>query len=787
MSEERKSLSLPANSVVGRYQLRQVNGCWGFYLTYLAEENGTGRRVLVHELVPEELVERAEDGSIHGKTGRDKESFAWARMRFLREGRALAACSHPSIQKTLDVIEANGTAYWVTPTDEPRTLKGWKEQLGHPPTEEELRTLLRPLLAALQQLHGAGLHHLNLKLDSIQVTPDGAPVLVHFAGARQDIARHSHEAGAVTPGYSPIEQYDDAKPEGPWTDIYSLAAVLHRLITGQLPPEATTRLTSDPYQKLTARFAGKYHAEFLSPIDAALAVDSNARPQSIEGWRKMLGISAGETSGRHPKPVLAPVCAAILLAVIAAGGWCLFRPKPTPSIKKDLVKEDQNQQDKEAEQKKAEEEKKLDEEKKAEEAKTAEEKRKSEEQKLAEAEKKAKEENKAAEKAAEDKAATAKEADAVAKEKEEAARTAEEKAEGEEGNAAQAARKVDEAKGAAKKRAAEKAAADASEKAAEARREAGRAATESAAANVAAKQAELDGASAEKTAAEKDLVQKSIELQIAGVAADPQSAETKAATDQATAAKASAERTLTERTAAEKEAADQLAAAIAAQKSLGAKKVSNDNPSTEKSPAEKAAEEEAAEKAAAEKAAADKAAAEKAAAVKAAAEMAAKKVAEEKAAAEKSATDKIASDKAAADKAAAEKAAKLARKQQDNSSLNQNDPPPLPPSGPAGQVGSGLGGVWETTQKDANGKPLKRLIIYPDAQFQLSNDSGAVTGVIQAKLGVIKLRPDGGSDVLSSSFTYKSMSVIETDGALGKLEWTRVSANTPDRGPQKGK
>jgi hypothetical protein len=104
-----------------------------------------------------------------------------------------------------------------------------------------------------------------------------------------------------------------------------------------------------------------------------------------------------------------------------------------------------------------------------------------------------------------------------------------------------------------------------------------------------------------------------------------------------------------------------------------------------------------------------------------------------------------------------------------------------------GQVGSGLGGVWESNQKDASGKPLKRLIIYPDTHFELTADSGKITGVIRAKLGIISMEPDGSRDALSSTFVYKNMSTIATDGFLGKLEWTRVSANAPDREAQKGR
>ena len=237
MNKEREALALPADTQVGRYRLRRVQATWGFYLTYLAEEIGSSREVFVHELLPEEMVRRAVDGTVQNRTDEEGEHLAWARESFVREGRGLAACAHPGVQRIREVIEANGTAYWVTPVEEARHFKRWLQDLGRAPTEEELRRLLAVLLPALRQVHAAGLHHLNLKPETIQITANDQPVLVHFAGARQAIAQHSHDASAVTTGYSPIEQYDgDGKDEGAWTDIYSLAAVFYRALTGAAPP-----------------------------------------------------------------------------------------------------------------------------------------------------------------------------------------------------------------------------------------------------------------------------------------------------------------------------------------------------------------------------------------------------------------------------------------------------------------------------------------------------------------------------------------------------------------------
>ena len=59
----------------------------------------------------------------------------------------------------------------------------------------------------------------------------------------------------IKPGYAPIEQYTDdpAFSQGPWTDLYALGAVMHAMITGELPPAAVVRSIKDTYRPLASR------------------------------------------------------------------------------------------------------------------------------------------------------------------------------------------------------------------------------------------------------------------------------------------------------------------------------------------------------------------------------------------------------------------------------------------------------------------------------------------------------------------------------------------------------
>lgn len=276
--------------LLNRYRVGRILGRpGGFGVTYLAYDQRLHRRVAVKELMPRELVGRVGDGvTLRPHTEEDRGRFRNTLGAFLGEARTLAKFSHPNVVRVLDYFEANGTAYVAMEFYEGTTLSDHAAELARPFTEDEVMGLARPLLAALEEVHQAGVLHRDIKPSNIYLTRGGTPVLLDFGSAR-----HTMELGArtltsvLTPGYAPFEQYHGRGDQGPWTDVYGVAATLYFLLTGEPPLEAGLRLDGDGLLSPAIRNAGV--SEGLSrAIMQGLAMRPRERPPSAAAFLALL-------------------------------------------------------------------------------------------------------------------------------------------------------------------------------------------------------------------------------------------------------------------------------------------------------------------------------------------------------------------------------------------------------------------------------------------------------------------------------------------------------------------
>jgi peptidoglycan hydrolase-like protein with peptidoglycan-binding domain len=314
-------VALSAGRMIGRYEVVSVLGQGGFGITYRARDSQLGREVAIKEYLPLALAVRQDGTTVLPRSTGAAEDFTWGRERFVAEGRTLASLQDaPAIVRVFDFLEANGTAYIVMQLLHGETFDGRLKRAG-PLKAADIDRILWPLLDGLEQVHNAGFLHRDIKPANILLDDAGNPTLIDFGASRAAIAGRSTALTAIfTPGYAAAEQMTSAR-QGPWTDIYGLSATLYHAITGQTPPSAFDRILDDAYEPLGKKMPAGFALGLLAGIDAGLAVRASDRPQSIAGWRPILGQFAalgGDSTVVLVRPAEAPPPAVVEPVAAAA-------------------------------------------------------------------------------------------------------------------------------------------------------------------------------------------------------------------------------------------------------------------------------------------------------------------------------------------------------------------------------------------------------------------------------------------------------------------------------------
>ncbi|MBS0241433.1 MAG: protein kinase [Proteobacteria bacterium] len=289
---------LPTNTILGngsdQYRIDTVLGPGGFGITYLARDLRFDRDVALKEYFPADFAYREGTTTVRSSTrGTANDFFDQGKRYFLDEARTLAKFRHEHIVRVLNLFEQFNTAYMVLEFEDGQSLKSWLRNLGRPPTQAELDSLLEPLLSALEVVHAKGMFHRDIAPDNVIVRPNGRPVLIDFGAARNFVREHSHTIGAIVKhGYSPPEQYTlDTKLQGAWSDIYSLSATIYAAMTGVPPEEASKRQLGDTLlplgRHLPADLSALYRPSFLAALDHGLALKPRDRPQTIAEFRAL--------------------------------------------------------------------------------------------------------------------------------------------------------------------------------------------------------------------------------------------------------------------------------------------------------------------------------------------------------------------------------------------------------------------------------------------------------------------------------------------------------------------
>ncbi|SDM35134.1 protein kinase [Polaromonas sp. JS666] len=279
--------ALAPGQTVFEYRIEKMLGGGGFGITYLAQDINLQLPVAIKEYFPGDLAVRSADLSVHVRSGENRGQFQWGLERFLDEARALASFRHPNIVRVLRYFKENGTAYIVMEYESGDPLKRW---LAKQPAldQQGLLKIVYPLMDGLEAVHKVNFLHRDIKPDNIYIRADGTPVLLDFGAARR-LTGNQDMTNIVSPGFAPFEQYHSKGHQGPWTDVYSLGAVMYWMTTGQKPMESASRVREDSMPKAAdTASAVVFGAPLLRAIDWAMTPNETQRPQDIAALRQAL-------------------------------------------------------------------------------------------------------------------------------------------------------------------------------------------------------------------------------------------------------------------------------------------------------------------------------------------------------------------------------------------------------------------------------------------------------------------------------------------------------------------
>ena len=285
------------------FEITGILGEGGFGIVYIAYDHSLQRTVAIKEYMPGALAMRAADHSVAVRAERHQETFNVGLKSFISEARFLAQFDHPALVKVYRYWEQNRTAYTAMQYYEGRTVKDIVENSPELVDEAWCRKILRQILQALERLYTMKILHRDIAPDNIIVQENGDAVLLDFGSARQIIGDMTRGLTVILkPGYAPVEQYagDASLEQGPWTDIYALAAVMYFAVTREPPPTSIARMIKDPMVPLRGRTLEGYSESLLGAIDSALGVLAQDRPQTIDAFRDLLGIVSVDPAPVRP-------------------------------------------------------------------------------------------------------------------------------------------------------------------------------------------------------------------------------------------------------------------------------------------------------------------------------------------------------------------------------------------------------------------------------------------------------------------------------------------------------
>ncbi len=280
-TQQNQSGSLPIGfRLQSRYVVGMRRGEDGDSISYIGFDCTLNKPVEIREFMPHNGCTRdPETNELRANRGAELH-YKTSLMDFCELYKNLRKIEgNPGIIRTSDFFEANATAYAVLDVFDGITLREFLSMAGGTISSEQTIKLLEPVFNAVESIHAVNLIHRGISPETIFVNRNGDVRLGGFATS-QVRTRGTEVANRLYSGYAAPEQYATTMWQSTATDVYALAAVFYRCVTGITPQDADQRRGYDTLEPIS-RVKPELSAAISRAISVAMLINAQERTQYI--------------------------------------------------------------------------------------------------------------------------------------------------------------------------------------------------------------------------------------------------------------------------------------------------------------------------------------------------------------------------------------------------------------------------------------------------------------------------------------------------------------------------
>ena len=287
---------IPVRTVIGeKYIVGRMMKINGEAITYIGFDKENEEKVFIQEFMPGKIAKRSDlTGEIVPFAGYEAQ-YKTLMADFYDLFSSLMNFRHTEyLMPVINVFCENNTVYAVYKYIKTISYGDYLSHNGGEFTWPQVKKLFMPLLTTLTYLHSNGFIHRGISPESIRVNAKGQLLLCGF-GTAALYSKHSLVEPSLAPGYSAPEQYSTGLWQGEWTDVYSIAAVLYKSLTGTLPADAESRKEVDhlcPPEELNFNISSEVSDAILN----AMTLNGEYRTRSIDDFTAELLESASSNT-----------------------------------------------------------------------------------------------------------------------------------------------------------------------------------------------------------------------------------------------------------------------------------------------------------------------------------------------------------------------------------------------------------------------------------------------------------------------------------------------------------